>query len=476
MMKVDLRVIGALCRASVLFGTALGVISATPLGAAASDTAAIASSDDPYGSVYRPAPAPMTAIVGATLLTAAGPRIDNGTVLIDRGRIIAVGRDIVVPAGAKIIDGHGKWVTPGIIDPHVHLGAQIGLGPEGNDANEITDPNTAGVWVEHSVWPQDPSFSRALASGVTTMQILPGSANLFGGRSVVIHPVPAVDVSQMKFPGAPLGLKMACGENPKRIYGARNAAPSTVMGEAEGYRKAWILAQAYDREWSAYETGRAQGAKLKPPLRDLNMDTLREVLHGRMKVNMHCYRADEMALAIKISHEFGYHIGSFHHAVEAYKIAPLLAKESICVATWSRRGGWVKFEAEDAISANAALLEKAGVCVTMHSDGATAGQHLNLEAAVGMAAGNEAGLRITDEVAVRWITLNPARLLGIDGSTGSLEKGKAADVVIWNGNPFSIYTVADKVFVDGAPVFDRISGRRPSDMELGQPVDTGAPR
>jgi imidazolonepropionase-like amidohydrolase len=425
-----------------------------------------------YRSTYRPLPSRPTAIVGATILTAAGARIAGGVVVMSGGKITAVGRGLPVPAGAQVIDGKGRWVTPGIIDPHVHLGAQIELGPNGSNANEMTNPNTADVWVEHSVVSQDPGFAHALAAGVTTMQILPGSANLFGGRTVVIHPIPAVTVAAMKLPDAPQGLKMACGENPMRTYGSKGRAPMTLMGAAAMERQAWREAVDYDREWNVYERRAKAGRAGDPPRRDGRLDTLRGVLKGRIRINMHCYRAGDMATAIQMSHEFGYRIGSFHHAIEAYKIAPLLAKEGICAAVFTETLGWAKLEMVDSIRANAAMLEHAGACVSMHSDGPMYGQHLNLEAAVGMTAGDQAGLGVTYEQAIRWITLNPARLLGIDDRTGSLEPGKAADLVVWSGDPFSVYSLADQVFIDGALLYDRHAGRpRPTDYELGEPIE-----
>lgn len=420
-----------------------------------------------YASTYRPAPREDLAIVGATLLTGAGPRIENGTILLRDGRVAAVGPRLAVPAGIRAVDARGKWVTPGIVDPHVHLGTQIRPGNE--STNELTHPNSANVWIEHGVWPQDPGFAHALAAGVTTMQILPGSGNLFGGRAVTVHPVPATTVAAMKFPGAPQGLKMACGENPARIYGAKGQAPMTVMGDVAGYREAWAAARAYDREWTAYEAAQAAGRAAMPPKRDLRLDTLRDVLRGKIAIHMHCYRADEMATAIAVAHEFGFRIASFHHAVEAYKIAPLLAEEGICAAVWAQTGA-AKMEMSDVIPENAALLQRAGACVMMHSDGPSYGERLALEASIAMAAGNRAGIRISHEDAIRWLTLEPARSLGIADRTGSLEPGKAADLVLWDRDPFSVYARPEQVLIDGAVHFDRARDGvpRPSDLELGR--------
>lgn len=444
------------------------------VGAAAA--AQTAEGESAYRSTYQPHGAVTTAIVGATILTAAGPRIENGTIVLQDGKIVAVGRGQSVPTGARVIDGKGRWVTPGIIDPHVHLGVMVGIAPGGDSANELTDPNGANNWVETGLWPQDPAFPAALAAGVTTMQVLPGSGNLFGGRSVVIHPIPATSAAAMKLPDAPQGLKMACGENPARVYGAKGQAPSTVMGDFTVDRAAWQAAREYDVEWTAFEQRSAKGAQEKPPKRDFKLDTLREVLHGRIRISMHCYRADEMVTAIEMAHEFGYRIGSFHHAVEAYKVAPLLAKEGVCAAVWAEPGP-AKLEMSDIIPANAAILERSGACVSMHSDGASFGEHLALEASIAMAAGNRAHLDITYEEAIRWLTINPARLLAIEGRTGSLQPGKAADVVLWDRDPFSAYARPERVFVDGVQMFDRNDpGHRwTTDLEVGRPLARGEP-
>jgi imidazolonepropionase-like amidohydrolase len=206
---------------------------------------------DPFPSTYKPYPSRTTVIRNTTILTAAGPRITNGAILLRDGKIAAVGQTVDAPADAVVIDGAGKFVTPGIIDTHSHLGVYPAPGVEANaDGNEATNPVTPNVWAEHSVWPQDPQFPRNLAGGVTTLQVLPGSANLFGGRSVVLKVVPSRTVQGMKFPGAKYGLKMACGENPKRVYAQRG--PSTRMGNVAGYRAAWIQAEQYRRKWDKW--------------------------------------------------------------------------------------------------------------------------------------------------------------------------------------------------------------------------------
>ena len=422
---------------------------------------------EPFASTYRPLPSGPTLIRNATILTAAGPLLENASILFQDGKIVAVGHDIAAPPGATVIDATGQWVTPGLIDTHSHLGVYPAPSVAAvADGNESTDPNTAQVWAEHSVWPQDPQFALALAGGVTTLQILPGSANLFGGRGVTLKNVPARTVQEMKFPGAPHGLKMACGENPKRVYGNRGRAPSTRMGNVAGFRSAWIRAQKYRDDLAAWRRNGADPARR--PLRDLQLETLAAALDGEILVHIHCYRADEMAIMIDVAREFGYRIASFHHAVEAYKIRDLLAREGICASMWADWWGF-KLEAYDGIKANVPLVHAAGGCAIVHSDDAQGIQRLNQEAAKAMAAGWELGIDITREDAIRWITINPARALGIDRWTGSLEPGKMADIVIWSGDPFSVYSRAEKVFIDGALVYDRSDpARRPqSDFEIG---------
>jgi imidazolonepropionase-like amidohydrolase len=429
-----------------------------------------AADTDPFASTYRPMPSRPTAIVGATVMTGTGAVIENGVVLVQGGKVEKVGAALAVPDGFETVDAHGKWVTPGLIDAHSHLGVYASPSvPASSDGNELTDPNTAQVWAEHSVWPQDPGFNTARIGGITTLLVLPGSGNLFGGRGVVLRNVPARTVDEMKFPGAPYVLKMACGENPKRVYGSKGRAPSTRMGNVAGYRAAWIRAAEYQRKWDDYRAKLARGDKADPPTRDLQLDTLSGVLRGEILIENHCYRADEMAQMIDISREFGFHVTAFHHAVEAYKIADLLAKNDICVATWANWWGF-KMEGWDAIEANAALVHAAGGCAIIKSDDPDLIQRLNQEAAAALAAGRAAGLTISEGDAIRWITANPAKALGIANQTGSLEPGKRADLVIWDHDPFSIYARADRVYLDGAIAYDRHDARyQPrSDFDLGQ--------
>ncbi|WP_374407525.1 amidohydrolase [Pelagerythrobacter sp.] len=413
--------------------------------------------DAPYPSTYQRYPGAPTALVGATVYDGAGGRIDSGTVLFADGKVVGIGGpDLAIPAGYTRIDGAGKFVTPGVIDIHSHLGDYPTPAVDAHsDGNEATNPTTPEVWAEHSVWPQDPGFTRALANGgITALQILPGSANLTGGRSVTLKNVPARTVQGMKFPGAPYGMKMACGENPKRVYASRG--PSTRMGNFAKNRQMWFDAQEY-----------AAGDRDK---RDLAKETLAGVLDGDILVHNHCYRADEMALVMDMAKEAGYKVTAFHHAVESYKIGDLLRENGVCSAIWADWYGF-KMEAYDGIPENGALLQQAGACVIIHSDDANGIQRLNQEAAKAQAAGARIGIDIPDAEVVGWFTLNAAKAMGIGDVTGSLETGKMADVVLWNGDPLSVYSRPEKVWIDGALMFDAMDPqRRPvSDFELGQP-------
>ena len=425
---------------------------------------------NPYPSTYTALKSTSTLITNATVLTGTGERLDEADVLLVDGKVQQVGKDLSASADVTI-DAQGKWVTPGLIDVHSHLGAYPNPSVESHqDGNEMTSPNTAEVWVEHSVWPQDPGFNRAREGGITSLQILPGSANLFGGRGVTLKNVPAHTMQGMKFPDAPYGLKMACGENPKRVYGRKGVLPSTRMGNMAGYRTAWIGAAEYKREWDKYDSDYAAGKNPEVPHRDIKYDTLRGVLEGEVMIHNHCYKAEEMAMMIDLSKEFGYHAGTFHHGIEAYKIADLLAENGSCAALWPDWWGF-KMEAYDMVQENVAIVDAVkNSCAVVHSDSDTTIQRLNQEAGKVMFRANDNGFDISEAHAIKWITVNAAKSLGIDDKTGSLEAGKQGDVVIWNQSPFSVYAKAEQVFIDGAKVYDRDDAafQAQSDFMLGQ--------
>ncbi len=417
-----------------------------------------------WESSYEPLASNPVLIRGGTIMTAAGEEIEGGDVLLVDGRIKSVGVGLDAPAGTAVIEADGRFVTPGIIDTHSHLGVYPSPSVEGmGEGNEATNPVTAEVWAEHGVWPQDPGFWRALAGGVTTLQSLPGSANLIGGRGVTLKLVPGRGATDMMFPGAPMGLKMACGENPKRVYASRG--PSTRMGNVAGYREAFIRADKYRERWDEWLAGDRRADR---PDRDLELETLAEVLRGNILIQNHCYRADDMLTMLELSHEFGFSIRSFHHATEAYKIRDRLAEENVGASVWVDWWGF-KMEALDGIPQNLALLTEAGARAILHTDSGLEIQILNQNAARAMFAGRSAGIDVTRDQALRWITINAAWALGIDEETGSLEAGKAGDVVVWSGDPFSVYSRADQVFIDGAVVYDRsrTEGNPSSDFELG---------
>ena len=410
-----------------------------------------------FASTYSPLPSETTLITNARIIDGTGQELEGASLLIVDGKISAIGKDISDDA-SLFIDAAGKYVTPGIIDIHSHLGNYPNPSVHAHgDGNEITSPITSEVWAEHGVWPQDPGFDEALQGGVTTLHILPGSANLFGGRGVTLRNIAARTVQGMKFPDAPYTLKMACGENPKRVYGQKGG-PGSRMGNVAGYRKNWIKAQSYQKK-------RAKGGD--DFMRDLQLETLADVLDGKILVQMHCYRADEMVQILDIAKEFDYKVTTFHHAVEAYKIADILKENDTCSAMWADWYGF-KMESYDGILENVPFVHAAGACAMIHSDDENGIQRLNQEVAKTWANGNRVGLNISKADAWKWLSTNPAKALGILEETGTLEPGKRADVVLWSDDPFTTYARPEKVFLDGALVFDKESGLKPkSDFRLG---------
>ncbi len=416
-----------------------------------------AETSQAFASTYSPQPSETTLITNARIIDGTGQEFEDANLLIVDGKISAIGATAGGDA-TLTIDADGKYVTPGIIDIHSHLGnyPTPSVNAHG-DGNEITSPVTSEVWAEHGVWPQDPGFDEALQGGVTTLHILPGSANLFGGRGVTLRNVASRTVQGMKFPNAPYTLKMACGENPKRVYGQKGG-PGSRMGNVAGYRKNWIKAQDYQKK-------RKSGGD--DFTRDLQLETLADVLDGKILVQMHCYRADEMAQILDIAKEFDYKVTTFHHAVEAYKIGDILKENDTCAAMWADWYGF-KMESYDGILENVPFVHASGACAMIHSDDENGIQRLNQEVAKTWANGNRAGLNISKAEAWAWLSTNPAKALGILGETGTLEIGKRADVVLWSEDPFTTYARPEKVFIDGALLFDKESGLKPkSDFRLG---------
>lgn len=386
----------------------------------------------------------------ATLYPATSAIIQDGSIVIVDGKITDIGAGISTPSGAKIIDGRGKHVLPGFIDTHSHMGVYAWPGVDANsDGNELTDPISPQVDALDSVYPQDPAFKRAAAGGVTTVQILPGSGNLIGGKAVTLHVISnAVTVDEMVFREAPRGIKMALGENPKRVYGDRNQLPSTRMGNIYVLRDAFIKTQEYREKWNRFNSKKDDSA----PERNLKWETLSQVLDGTLLVHVHCYRADEMMHMIELADEFKFKIKSFQHSLEAYKVADILAQKHIAAATWADWWGF-KMEAWTAVPWNAAYLVSKGVVVNMHSDSSDIVQRLNVEAEKTLKYG------MSEADALKTITIFPAQMLGIDSITGSLQKGKFADLVIMDGPPFSIYSHVLQTMVQGRTTYDRTAAQ-----------------
>jgi len=444
---------------AILLGAAIAV-SAFP-----SPLSARSSWDNPPIRSRYVAPARQSVIIrGATILVGDGSRIDDGDILLRNGKIARVGKDIA-SSGELEIDGRGLWITPGLIDVHSHDGTFVlpllDIDSHAGDVTEGSDINVADTWIETAVNPQDVAFSRALRAGVTTLQILPGSTPIFGGHAVVVHPVPAATLAEMKFPGAPVGIKMACGENPKSTGGKADHKdwPTSRQGVFSYMRASFQAAKDY---LANERSGRAQP-------NDPKKAALAGLLAGDFRLHMHCYRASDLAAMLDLADEFDFRITAFHHATEAYKIADRLKAAGTCAAVWSDWWGY-KAETLDAVRANAPILEHAGACVMMHSDSPAVGQRLNIEAAKAAAAGRRIGLAFSAEQMIRWTTSVPARALGLEDRIGTLAAGYNADLVVWSGDPFSIYSQPRLVFIDGAIRFDR-SDAEPyaaTDFELGR--------
>lgn len=441
----------------------------TPLSAAADAPVLLDPPVEATPSPFEPPPpvAGPTLVRDATIMTAAGQVWPRGWIRLEAGRIAGLGEgDAPAPRdGERVVEGRGRWVTPGIIDTHSHLGVYASPGVWAHaDGNEMTSPITAGVRAEEGFWPQDPGLERAVAGGVTTLHVLPGSGNLMGGRGVTLKLHPSLEAAAMRFPGAKDSLKMACGENPKRVYGRdKGAMPMSRMGSLYMMRSKWLEARRYKLKWDQwrkkpYEEKDGRRVPTNPPERDLVLETMAQVLAGEVLPQIHCYRADEMLLQLKLAREMGYQVRSFHHAIEAYKIRDVLAREGVSVSTWADWWGF-KIEAWDAVEPSVALIHEAGARAIVHTDSAEGIQRMNQEAAKALASGRALGVKLTEDDALRWITANPAWALGVDAETGTLERGKMADVVVWDAHPFSVYAHAEKVFIDGHLRLDRGAAR-----------------
>jgi imidazolonepropionase-like amidohydrolase len=376
----------------------------------------------------------------------------NGSVVVKDGKIAAVGEKVMEPAGATIIDAGGQYVTPGIIDCHSHIAGDGSI-------NEGSVSVSSMVDIRDIINPEDISIYRALAGGVTTANILHGSANAIGGQTVVLKMRWGRDAQQMLFEGAAPGIKFALGENPKRAgnpVGGRGAVtttparyPSTRMGVEDVIREAFTEAKAYKASWDDYNARVAKGEHPLPPRKDLKLEPLKEVLEGKRFVHSHSYRADEILMLIRVADEFGFKIRTFQHVLEGYKVAKEIAAHGAGGSTFADWWDY-KVEAADAIPYNAALMMKKGVIASLNSDDAELMRHLNTEAGKTMKYGGA-----TEDEALAMVTLNPAKQLGIDNRVGSVDVGKDADLVIYDKFPLSDYAKVQKVLIDGTVYFDR---------------------
>jgi imidazolonepropionase-like amidohydrolase len=414
-----------------------------------SDETGTTNMRDPDAAAATPAP-PLdipsikndVVIRGGTILTITHGKIENGSIYIHNGKIAAIGKTVDAPSSATVIDASGEWVMPGIIDSHSHIALD-------DDVNEATNPVTPHMMMKDAFNYDDKMIYRALAGGVTTSLLLHGSANMIGGQAVVIKHKFGLGRDEMLFPGAPQSIKFASGENPKRVYGSKNQVPSTRMGNFQVMRQAFTEAREYMRSWDDYEAKVKKGDKdATPPKKDLKLEALADVLRGKLLVQIHCYRADEFLTEMAIAKEFGYKIRAFHHALEAYKVADKIAANGVAIATWPDWWGF-KYEAWDGIPWNAAISLHKGVRVALKSDSDDVTRRLNQEAGKIMHYG------VSEEDALKMITLNPAWIIGVEDRVGSLDLGKDADISIWNAYPLSSAALVDKVVIDGDVYFDR---------------------
>ncbi len=429
-------------------GAALTLALAAP--AAARQTPA--GWDSTAGALALPIPpaARLVAITNATIMTAAAGTIEKGTILIRDGKIAAVGANVTVPAGAEIIDGTGRWVTPGLIDAHSHAMAEA--------INEGALSSTAMVRIEDVLRQDSPSIYRILAGGVTTLNVLHGSANTIGGQNAVVKLRWGLPVDSMLFAGAPPGIKFALGENVRRTNsdpppGRDRRYPFSRMGVEQFLRDRFTRAQEYQAEWQAHDAAVKARRRGEPepiaPRRDLELDALVEILEGKRLVHAHSYRADEIVMLLNVAKDFGFTIASLQHVLEGYKVADEIVAAGATASTFADNWAY-KLEAYDAIPHNAALMAERGVTVSINSDSDERARRLYQEAAKAIKYGGA-----SEEEALRMITLNAAKQLGVGDKTGSIEVGKDADIAIFSAHPFSPAARVEMTLVDGRKFFDR---------------------
>jgi imidazolonepropionase-like amidohydrolase len=386
-----------------------------------------------------------TLIKNATIMTASHGTIEGGSILIKNGKITAVGKTVKASANAKVIDATGKFVTPGFVDSHSHTAL--------DSVNEGSLSVTAMVRMRDVVNPTDINIYRQLAGGMTTIHPLHGSANAIGGQNTMLKLKWGKTADEMYFEGAPRTIKFALGENPKRANfrapGIQQRYPATRMGVEETIRQAFTEGREYIKKWDDFEAAKKRGEDVVAPRKDLKLEAIADVLRGKMDIHSHCYRADEIAMLINLTEEFGIKVHTFQHTLEGYKVAPEILKHgasaSILPDWWS-----YKMEAYDAIPYNAAVMTRKGIKVAIHSDSLETSRHFYLEAAKLMKYGD-----LGEEEVLKMITLNPAEMMRIENRVGSIDVGKDADLVIFNGHPFSVYSHPDITMIEGEIYFDR---------------------
>jgi imidazolonepropionase-like amidohydrolase len=388
----------------------------------------------------------VVAIRNATIITATRGTIANGTVLVRDGKIAAVGGSVSIPSGAEVYDGSGKFVSPGIIDAHSHIASDA--------INEGSVSVSSMTGIEDVLDPTDINIYRDVAGGTTTSNILHGSANAIGGKTVVIKLRHGkTRAADLVFQGALPGIKFALGENVTRKRGQAptnpQRFPTTRQGVEYVIRDAFTRAKAYRKEWQEYDVKKKAGQDVLAPRRDLQLEALVEVLESRRLVHAHSYRADEILMLIRLADEMGFKITTFQHVLEGYKVAKEIAAHNAGASTFSDWWGY-KMEAADAIPHNASLMTHKGVLVSINSDDAEQARRLNMEAAKAIRYGD-----VTEEQAFAMVTINPAKQLKIENRVGSIEVGKDADLVIWNRHPLSTGAIVERTYIDGVAYYDR---------------------
>ncbi len=378
---------------------------------------------------------------GGTILTITQGTISNGTIVIQKGKITAFGQDITIPSGIKIIDISGKYVMPGIIDSHSHIAL--------NDVNESTDPVTPQVWMKEALNPYSDSILKTLAGGVTTVKTMHGSANVIGGVNVTIKLKYGKLVDEMIVPGVRQQLKLALGENPKRVYGRKGRQPSTRMGIAYILRKAFIEAQEYRAMWDRYENDKAARKKdITAPKKDLGLETLKMVLEKKLSVDCHAYRAEEIVWIISFCKEFGIDLKQISHCVDGYKVADIMAKAGVSYGGWVDWWGF-KDELYDACPYGIKIMYDAGVNIVINSDNPDECRYLNLIVAKVLKYND-----IPEEEVLKMITLNPAKALEMDNRAGSIDIGKDGDMAVFDKHPLDSTSKCLMTIIEGTVYFD----------------------